>query len=49
MNMRRLPMFLSAVESPISILLSVALAWAITRVIIWLSDRARIRGRSAAE
>jgi hypothetical protein len=23
--------------------------WAITRVIIWLSDRARIRGRSAEE
>jgi len=29
------------VESLLSILLGVALAWAITRVIIWLSDRAR--------
>ena len=36
-----------AVESLLSILLSVALAWATTRVIIWLSDRTRIRGRSA--
>jgi NhaP-type Na+/H+ or K+/H+ antiporter len=37
------------VESLLSILLGVALAWAITRVIIWLSDRARIRGHSAEE
>ena len=38
-----------AVESLVSILVGVALGWAITRVIIWLSDRARIRGRSAEE
>lgn len=38
-----------AVESLLSILLGVALAWATTRVIIWLSDRARIWERSAEE
>ncbi|QNJ01084.1 putative membrane protein [Synechococcus sp. A15-62] len=36
-------------ESLLSILLGVTLAWAITRVIIWLSDRARLRGRSAED
>ena len=38
-----------AVESLLSILLGVALAWTITRLIIWLSDRARIQGSSAEE
>jgi NhaP-type Na+/H+ or K+/H+ antiporter len=37
------------VESLLSILLGVALAWAITRVIIRLSDRALTRGRSAED
>ena len=39
----------SALETLLSIVLGVALAWGITRVIIGLSDRARRRKRSAED